>query len=42
MEELDKSAPVKAGVLTPAAAFGHVLAKRLNKTDGMFSFKVTS
>ena len=39
-EELDASAPVKAGVLTPAAAFGHVLVKRLNKTNGMFNFKV--
>merc|ERR1712130_530853 len=38
-DELKKSAPVQAGVLTPAAAFGHVLAKRLNKTD-MFSFKI--
>lgn len=40
-EELEASAPVKAGVLTPAAAFGHVLVKRLNKTNGMFNFRVT-
>jgi len=40
-EELKKSAPLQAGVLTPAAAFGHILVKRLNKHPKMFSFKVT-
>jgi len=30
-----------AYVQTPAAAFGHILVKRLNKHPKMFSFKVT-
>lgn len=39
-EELMKSAPLQAGVLTPAAAFGHILVKRLNKQSQMFNLAV--